>query len=104
MAEQLWFLVTNCPSESVAKKIGRALIEEGLVKSANVTAMMATQYVWEGRLVENAECQLIVKPLAGRREAVAARIEALHPFEVPAIVGWPVAYATEDYLAYNRES
>ena len=81
--------------------IGRALVEAGLVKSANISAAMETLYVWEGALVENTEHQLIVKVPGDRREQAVALIQKMHSFEVPAIVGWPVAFATADYKKYN---
>lgn len=101
MAEALWILVANCSSLEEARRIGAALISEGLAKSVNISASMETLYLWEGALVENQERQLIVKLAERRRDAAAARIKALHSFEVPAIVAWRAAYVTADYAAHQ---
>lgn len=98
--DALWFLVVNCTSQEEALGIGRRLIEAGLAQCVNVSAMMQTLYMWEGALVEDVECRLMVKLPAGRREQARAMIAEAHSFEVPAIYGWPVAYASERYREY----
>lgn len=100
MSEALWILVANCPSLGEARAIGRSLIEEGLARSANISAEMETLYPWDGVLVEDRERQLILKLPKSRVEAAAERIKTLHSFEVPAILAWPASYAEAGYKHY----
>lgn len=101
MAEELYFMIANCTSREEARAIGKALVEQGLAKCVNITAMMDSLYVWDGQLVEDSECQLIAKLPRSRREEAVALIKERHSFEVPAIYGWPVGYATDDYAKYH---
>jgi len=99
-ADEIWFVIVNCPSRECAEAIGKGAIGQGLVQSVNISAEMATAYVWEGRVVDNREFQAMFKVPAKNREALFAYAKAHHPFETPAIVAWPVGDAEPDYRKY----
>lgn len=99
--EELWYLVANCSTPDEAMRIARALVEQGVAKCVNLSAPVRSVYVWEGAMQEESELQLIAKlPLSRRGDAVAL-IKELHSFDVPAIYGWPVAFASDDYKKYH---
>ena len=98
---ELWFLVANCSTELEAERIARAWVEQGLAKCVNISAPMRSVYVWEGAIEEECELRLMAKLPRARLEEATRLIKQLHGFDVPAIYGWPVAYASEDYRKYH---
>lgn len=97
---ELWFVIINCPSLEVAEAIGKGALTRGIVKAYNIPTEMKTAYLWNGKIVDNREWQLIFKIAAKDREALFAFTKAEHPFEVPSILAWPVTAADPDYASY----
>ncbi len=97
----LWVYVTSA-SEEEARRIGRAVVEEGLAACANLPAPHTAIYRWTGKITEEVEHSLILKTTVGRFEALRARIHTLHSYTVPCIVALPVAMGDAEYLSWVR--
>lgn len=98
--EEVWYVVVNCPSETVAQAIGRGALERGFAKAFNISSEMRTSYLWQGEFIENQEVQLIFKLAGEHRNALFEFAKSQHPFEVPAIKAWPIAEIDPDYRRY----
>jgi periplasmic divalent cation tolerance protein len=83
-----------------AERIGRALLETRLAACVNLLDGMQSLYWWEGRIEESRECVLIAKSVASRQEEIIAKVKAIHGYQVPCIVFWPIAGGNPDYLAW----
>ncbi len=97
-------LFVTAPHEAAARAIARTLVEERLAACVSLVPISASIYRWEGKLVEEGECLMIVKSTAARLEALARRITALHPYSVPEIISVPVERAFAPYLAWIARS
>jgi periplasmic divalent cation tolerance protein len=86
------------PDPDTARAIARALVEERLAACANILGPISSIYRWEGKVHEEGEVALIAKTGADRVEALIARAKALHPYQVPCIVAWPIAAGYQPYL------
>ena len=84
-------------SEEEARRIGRTAVEEGLAACVNVLAPCHSIYRWQGAVEEAAEHPALFKTSAARAEALLARIAALHSYDVPAAVVWPIARTLPAY-------
>ena len=84
-------------SEEEARRICRTAVEEGLAACANVLAPCHSVYRWQGEVEEAAEHAAILKTSAATAPKLLARIEALHSYDVPAAVVWPIADALDGY-------
>lgn len=69
-----------------AERIGRRMVEERLAACVNIGAPCTSFYMWEGAIERAAEIPALFKTAADRRDALIARLSALHPYEVPAIL------------------
>jgi len=87
-------------SEQEAETIATALLEERLAACVNVTSPVRSLYRWEGHIADDREWQLIIKTQARLFEALAARVRALHSYDVPEIVALPVLAGTADYVGW----
>lgn len=97
----LWVYVTAADTEE-ARRIGRALVEEGLAACVNLLPGHTAIYRWEGKLEEAAEAAFLAKTTAGQFEALRARIRALHSYTLPCILALPTETGDAEFLDWVR--
>jgi len=93
-------VLMTAPDEDVAQRIARALVEERLAACVNLVPGVRSIYRWQGAVADDAEILLLAKTAAGRCAALAARVQALHPYELPEIVVLPVDSGSRPYLEW----
>lgn len=91
-------------SEEEARRIGRLCVEERLAACVNLLGPIHSIYRWQGEIEEAGEAAALFKTAAGRAEALLARIAALHSYDVPAAVLWPIADALGPYAQWVTDS
>jgi periplasmic divalent cation tolerance protein len=89
----------TCPDRETARRIAAILVAERLAACAHLGAEIESTYWWQGRVETARETPLLLNTRAALFDATAARVRALHPYELPAIVGHPIE-ATGDYAAW----
>lgn len=87
-----------------AERIGRAVVDEGLAACVNILGPCRSVYRWQGKTERGSEAPAIFKTTAAAAVSLSARIAALHSYEVPAIVTWPIAEVLPDYARWVAES
>ncbi len=100
MNRSIHIVVTTLPARPEAEKAARLLVEERLAVCAQVGDGIRSWYRWQGNVEEAPEVTLTVKVRADKREACIGRLQALHPYETPEILSWPVAWADPGYVAW----
>lgn len=83
-----------------ADRIASALVEERLATCVNILGGIRSVYRRNGVVVGDSEVALIAKTRAALFDALAARVRALHSYEVPCIVSWPIEAGYPAYLAW----
>ena len=97
-------VLTTFPADpDGAKAFARTLVDERLAACVNVQAPMTSIYRWEGAVEEALEHQLTIKTTTNHVADVIARIQELHPYDVPEILVLPVADGGEAYLRWIKE-
>lgn len=86
-----------------AEAIAETLVDEQLAACVNRVECRST-YRWEGDVVEDDEVILFVKTTAEAYDRLEARIEALHPYEVPAIERFDADDVLEPFGRWIDES
>jgi periplasmic divalent cation tolerance protein len=87
-----------------AATIARILVEERLAACANILGPCRSIYRWEGRIEDAQEVAALFKTTADGAEALIARLAALHSYDVPAAVVWPIATALDAYAGWVGDS
>lgn len=82
-----------------AQACALAMVERRLAACANLLGDCTSIYPWEGQIAQAQEVPVLFKTAPARREALVAALEAMHGYDVPAILSWP-AEATADYAAW----
>lgn len=86
-AEVMLALTTEASAEQ-ARALARALIERGLVACVSLQPV-SSLYVWQGRLEQSEEVQLLLKTEARHLAALAAAVHRLHSYDTPEWLTWP---------------
>jgi periplasmic divalent cation tolerance protein len=95
-----FFVYITARDADEARRIGRALVEARLAACVNRFDGMQSIYRWKGELHEDHEAVLIAKTTDARLPALIDKVKALHSYENPCIVAWPLAAGYPDFLKY----
>ena len=88
----------TCPDPATASAIARTLVEERLAACASVQPGVASVYRWQGRVEQAQEALLVAKTTRDRLEALVARIQALHPYDLPEVLAFEAVGGSPAYL------
>ncbi|OFX21862.1 MAG: cation tolerance protein CutA [Anaeromyxobacter sp. RBG_16_69_14] len=103
MTETVVVLVT-APSAEKAAEIARAVVLEKLAACGNVIPGIRSIYAWEGKIHDEAEALLVLKAPRRRFQELCDRVVALHPYEVPEVIGFPIEGGNERYIEWIIQS
>jgi len=104
MTDKRIVLVT-CKSTAEARRIGRVLVESRLAACANVLRTpIESIYRWRGNVERAREVLLILKTTRARFRALQDAVRKAHSYEVPEIIGMPIAEGLPAYLNWIADS
>lgn len=92
------------PDNESAARVARSCIHDGLAACVNILPGCTSLYEWEGELTESAEVPVILKTTAARVDELIERIEIMHPYEVPAILSWPIVRAPHAFAKWVNDT
>jgi periplasmic divalent cation tolerance protein len=101
--DALLVLVT-VPDPDTGARIGRTLVEERLAACVNVLSGLRSLYTWEGKVCDETEALCIVKTRRSLFGRLRERMTALHPYQVPEIIGFELAEGNAAYLRWILEA
>ncbi len=78
------------------------MVEERLVACV-IAAAVRSRFFWKGECCTEEEDLLIMKTRKDLAGKVMARLQAIHPYEVPEILVLPVLAGHEPYLEWVRD-
>lgn len=104
MLENQIVIFCTVPDQESGERIASALVEDRLAACVNLIPGLVSTYRWKGKLHRDAEHLLIIKTAASRFDALCQRLRALHPYELPELIGLPISRGDPDYLRWISES
>jgi periplasmic divalent cation tolerance protein len=87
-----------------AERIGRTMVEERLAACINILSPVRSIYRWQGAVETADEVAAIFKTAHHQVDALISRIVALHSYDVPCVVTWPVDKLTGAYSDWVETS
>ena len=96
--DDILLVFTTFPDDAKAREAARVLVGERLTACANLLPGVTSLYVWQEKTEEVAEVLAIFKTARAAYPALAARLRALHPYELPEIIALPLAAGLPAYL------
>ena len=76
------------PDEAAARRAAQVLVGEELAACVNIVPAITSVYQWEGEVHCDPEAATLIKTVRARLSAAIARLEAIHPYDTPAIMAW----------------
>jgi periplasmic divalent cation tolerance protein len=83
-----------------AERIATALVEERLAACVNVLGPVRSTYRWKGAVERADEVLLIGKTRRALVARLAARVRALHSYDVPEVIALPITAGSAPYLSW----
>ena len=93
-------VLTTVPSGEVGQQIAQALVEERLAACVNVLPAMLSVYRWKGEVHRDEEHQVIIKTTRARLADLRARLDGLHPYDLPEWLVVAIDDGDPAYLAW----
>ena len=87
-----------------AERIGRTVIEERLAACVNILGPCRSIYRWHDKLETADEVAAIFKTHHWQSDALMQRIAALHSYQVPCIVTWPIDKILRSYADWVEDN
>jgi periplasmic divalent cation tolerance protein len=87
-----------------AERIGRTMVEERLAACVNILGPICSIYRWKGAIESADEAAAIFKTDDAHADALIERVSALHSYDVPCVVSWPVDKVLQAYAEWVVES
>ena len=88
-----------------AKTVARELISNRLAACVNILDHMQSLYWWDGKVEESAEVVVLAKTRAELLPALTERVQAVHSYDCPCIVSWPITNGHQPFLDWiGRET
>ena len=95
-----------CKDILEAKKIGKNVLKKKLASCINIFPKIHSMYFWppnSNKIVEDEEAVLLIKSLAQNFDKITKVVEAIHSYDIPAIIKLD-AKANQKYFTWlSRE-
>ena len=75
------------PDEETAREISAKLLNEKLIACSNILGSVESHFLWQGKIDQAEEVGVIFKTDERLLERAIERLGALHPYDIPAIIG-----------------
>jgi periplasmic divalent cation tolerance protein len=85
-------VMTSFGTEADARRIGRAMVEQGHAACVNLVPAVRSIFRFKGAIEEEGEVLALFK--TADAPALMTALRALHPYDLPVIEGWPVDLTT----------
>ncbi len=93
------------PDAPTARAFCETLVAGRFAACANILGGAHSVYWWQGVMETASETVCLFKTTTTRFPAFLEKAKALHPYETPCIVAWPLKEGNSDFLAWiNAET
>ena len=93
-------VLSTTPNVNEAERLGKEMVEKGLVACVNIIPQIRSIYKWKEKLHNEEEMLLVMKSRKDRTEEIIDYIRKNHSYEIPEIVSLPITSGSEKYLAW----
>lgn len=100
----LCVVLCTCPDKSHARNIACKAVEENLAACVNIIPGILSVYRWQGKVLQNSECQLVLKTHKEALAALQKLVFKAHPYDVPEWIVLDVDDAGEEYEQWIKST
>ena len=96
--------LSTAPDLEAARKIVKALVDEGVIACGNIVPGLTSIYRWNGEVQEAQEVLMILKTTDQAWPRLEERLPELHPYELPELLLVEVSDGLLEYVGWLREN
>ena len=90
--------MVTTPSKQEAEKIAQHLLKERLIACANIIGPVSSIFHWSGKMEKAEEYLVLMKSRKDLFGKLSEAVKALHSYEVPEILAFPIVDGSQAYL------
>lgn len=87
-----------------AERIAHAVVDERLAACANLLGPIRSIYRWKGKVESADEVAAVFKTSEKTADALITRVTAMHSYDVPCVVTWPIDKILAPYAEWVEEN
>jgi periplasmic divalent cation tolerance protein len=87
-----------------AARLAEMLVEKRLAACVQILPEMESVYRWQGKVERQKEILLIAKTVSSKFAELESEVRALHSYETPEIVAFPLTTGSHPYLEWLSAS
>lgn len=99
---QFQFVYVNCVNIAEAQRIGKTLVEQKWVASANIFNQTLSYYWWQGELVEDPQTTLIMQCRTEHMSILVEKIKSMHSYSIPCILAFPISEGSPEFTDWMQ--
>ena len=97
-------VLMTAPTLEEARMLAEKLVETQLAACVQILPEMESVYRWQGKVERQPEHLLLAKTTADRFAELESEVRAMHSYDTPEIVSFPLTQSSADYLRWLQES
>ena len=103
-------VLTTVADMKTARRLSRGLVTAKLAACVTVVPGVVSHYRWQRRggsreaPTKSREVLLLIKTARKSWPKLSAYVHRHHPYQLPELVAWPIAFGEKGYLAWLKNS
>ena len=98
--KDILIVIVTAANQEEAAKISQRAVKTRQAACATTIPTVCSTYWWEGELITDQECIVLLKTTADKFEALQETIRTMHSYEVPEIIAIPVSHGLPQYIEW----
>lgn len=101
---QAVLVLCTAPNEDSARTLADSALSARLAACVTLLPGATSLYIWQDKLEEKNEVQLLLKSDSCHQQALFALLKKMHPYNTPELLVIPVSHGESDYLSWLTAS
>ncbi|MDF7659814.1 divalent cation tolerance protein CutA [Erwiniaceae bacterium L1_54_6] len=97
-------VLCTAPNQAIAEQLAASALAAKLAACVTLLPGATSFYVWEGKLEQASEVQMLLKCDTQHQQALMDLLKAAHPYDVPELLALPVQHGDSEYLSWLHAS
>jgi periplasmic divalent cation tolerance protein len=97
-------VLVTAPDLKTARALAKAALQARLIACANLIPKIESHYLWQGKIVSDAEVLLVLKTQKSKLAVLEKLVLARHPYDTPEFIALPLSAGNKKYLDWLAAS